>query len=68
MGKGSNPNRRDIFSYHLCNCHSVIYEIHMHTYSNNSFFLYFIDYLFKIICQCETNDTILMNETSRPLQ
>ena len=68
MGKGSNPNRRDIFSYHLCNCDSVIYEIHTQTYSNNSFLIYFIDYLFNIICQCATNDTILINESSRPLQ
>ena len=37
VGKGSNPHRRDIFfSYHLCNCHSVIYEIH------KQFFLYIL--------------------------
>ena len=59
----------DFFSYHLCNCDSVIYEFHMHTYSNKRFLIFFIllTIYLKTYVSVKLMNTILINETSRPL-
>ena len=69
-GRVRIPIGENFFSYHLCNCDSVIYEIHMHTYSNNSFFVVVFILLtiyLKTYVSVKQMNTILINETSRPL-